>query len=380
MIRHEPRAISPLSGEFRQSSYRWMLGSIYVVAVASTLAMYARISSCFSSPHSDPSMKWISKETNKNHDDNGLPSKKIFQFDDVFEPRSNNDTKVTWNEPPPEELWLTQNNDENVNSFRGKIPKLINKLYFQIDGQFPLTEYIALMGNLTKAHKSWQDMNPGYTVRYFNLVSSRNYLRDYFHPVFLRTFDCIEAFAGKSNFFRMALLYREGGWHSDWKQVCLKPNLLDIIAGKTDVFIAMDVALPSTRRHNCVQNAFLGSVPKHPIISNHLRIVMQHVHDSYYQGFDLFTTGTCVLGMAVKEEAMQYNDSAARLKQTTSMGKFDCNEKRTVCHFYLGNEQIVLHKCAGCGHDQNWALGNNYQQLYRSHNYYCEDSASIFNP
>mmetsp|Transcript_5145 Transcript_5145/g.9500 ORF Transcript_5145/g.9500 Transcript_5145/m.9500 type:complete len:259 (-) Transcript_5145:6-782(-) len=235
MIRHEPRAISPLSGEFRQSSYRWMLGSIYVVAVASTLAMYARISSCFSSPHSDPSMKWISKETNKNHDDNGLPSEKIFQFDDVFEPRSNNDTKVTWNEPPPEELWLTQNNDENVNSFRGKIPKLINKLYFQIDGQFPLTEYIALMGNLTKAHKSWQDMNPGYTVRYFNLVSSRNYLRDYFHPVFLRTFDCIEAFAGKSNFFRMALLYREGGWHSDWKQVCLKPNLLDIIAGKTDV-------------------------------------------------------------------------------------------------------------------------------------------------
>lgn len=50
---------------------------------------------------------------------------------------------------------------------------------------------------------------------------------------------------------------------------------------------------------------------------------------------------------------MQYNNSVAQSKQTISMGKLYCNEKRTECHFYLGNEQIVLHKCAGCRHDQN---------------------------
>ncbi len=235
MIRHEPRAAAPRGGKFRQSSLHWTLVSIYIAAVTFSLVMYANISSIYSSsPPSDPSMKGFSRKSNKNHHGDVLLAKKVFQFNDVFEPRNDNVT-VMWNKPPPEDIWLVQNDDENTISFDGKIPKLINKLYFQIDGQFPFVEYIALMKNLTKAHKSWQDMNPGYTVRYFNLIASRNYLREYFHPVFLRTFDCIEAFAGKSNFFRMALLYREGGWHSDWKQVCLKPNLLDRIAEETDV-------------------------------------------------------------------------------------------------------------------------------------------------
>mmetsp|Transcript_38953 Transcript_38953/g.93741 ORF Transcript_38953/g.93741 Transcript_38953/m.93741 type:complete len:84 (-) Transcript_38953:915-1166(-) len=62
-------------------------------------------------------------------------------------------------------------------------------------------------------------MNPGFHTQYFNMIQART--------LFLRVFDCIEAFAGKADLFRVALLYREGGWYSDWKQVCLVPNLLN---------------------------------------------------------------------------------------------------------------------------------------------------------
>ncbi len=159
----------------------------------------------------------------------------IFEFSDVFERSHDNLEKINLKEPPPEDAWLLQFNEPSHFTKSGKIPKLINKMYFQIDGQFQDVQKIAAYDNLKEAHNSWKNMNHGYKVRYFNLQSSREYLRQHFHPVFLRTFDCIEAFAGKSDFFRMALLYREGGWHSDWKQVCLQPNLLDRIAEETDV-------------------------------------------------------------------------------------------------------------------------------------------------
>lgn len=50
----------------------------------------------------------------------------------------------------------------------------------------------------------------------------------------------IQAFAGKSDLFRMALIFREGGFHTDWKTVCLQQNLLDRIANSTDFFAALD--------------------------------------------------------------------------------------------------------------------------------------------
>ena len=74
-------------------------------------------------------------------------------------------------------------------------------------------------------------MNPGYQIRYFDLLACRKYLQDFFHPVFLRAFDCIEAFGGKANLFRYLVIYREGGFYSDWKQVCLKEGLLDELSG-----------------------------------------------------------------------------------------------------------------------------------------------------
>ena len=81
--------------------------------------------------------------------------------------------------------------------------------------------------SLLEAHQSWSRHNPDYEIRYYDLKAGRQYLQQYFHPLFLRTFDCLQAFGFKSDFLRMAFLYREGGYYSDWKEVCLQPNLLN---------------------------------------------------------------------------------------------------------------------------------------------------------
>lgn len=120
--------------------------------------------------------------------------------------------------PPPEASWLLVPPTIAAagSSGRRRIPRLINKIYFQKDGRFrakpPVNANTAPQRfaeiKLQEAHESWTTLNPGYRMRYYNLLAAREYLRGHFHAAFLRTFDCVEAFAGKADFFRMALLVR----------------------------------------------------------------------------------------------------------------------------------------------------------------------------
>jgi len=102
-------------------------------------------------------------------------------------------------------------------------------------------------------------MNGDYDIRYYNLHLARLYLQRYYHPIFLRAFDCIEAFSGKTNLFRYLLVYREGGFYSDWKQECKVLGLLNWLSSEnTTWFSAFDQ--PYTRS-NRMQNAFLLEPP-----------------------------------------------------------------------------------------------------------------------
>ena len=148
---------------------------------------------------------------------------------------------------------------------------------------------------------SWGDMNPGYLVRYFDLRLARGYLRRHYHPAFLRAFDCLEAFASKSDLFRMTLLYREGGWHSDWKQTCLQRHLLRNLTSSTDndvyddnddgtttdFFAARDhdnFSNDTGVDHSCVVNASIGSRPGHPVVDAFLERLLINVRTSRYGG------------------------------------------------------------------------------------------------
>ena len=107
---------------------------------------------------------------------------------------------------PPQDNWLMKK--EILHS--DHIPKTLSKVFLQKPGGFP--DFSDMVLELKNAHASWKEKNPDHNIQYFDLKACRDYLAEYFHPVFLRAFDCLEAFASKADFFRMALIYREGGW------------------------------------------------------------------------------------------------------------------------------------------------------------------------
>lgn len=253
------------------------------------------------------------------------------------------------------------------------IPRIIHKVYFQKDGKFD-TEAVKL-SSLKEAHKSWVDKNPGYELHYFNLDDARSYLSQHFHSIFLRAFDCLEAFAAKADFFRMAVLYREGGWYSDWKQVVLQQRVLDNLGGSGHFeFVATwDQGNHISVAHKCIQNALVGAIPQHPIVEETLVRILKNIKSTYYGQTALHSSSCCVFGDAWRAVVLRNNKILNHIK----MGNFTGSG-----HFIFDNEvdnPFILHKCDGCGTGQNWKFGNNYNTLHTSKQYYCEDAPSIFN-
>lgn len=236
-------------------------------------------------------------------------------------------------------------------------------------------------GSLEEAHLSWKEKNPGYEIRYYNLHYCRDYLLQFYHPIFLRAFDCIEAFAGKANLFRFLVAYREGGWYSDWKQVCYVDGLLDWLStdnstkqdlwdqpavGNTTWFSAWDRGM----KGNFMQAAFFGTVPLSPILGEAIRTILSNVQ----QRADLKPgahgnkmTGIGVLGSAV--EKIGKDQPGVRL------GLYQFFEGM---RFFFRGKVIILHKCNECGHSQNWQNGNNYFEKIKIGEYFCPDGASLF--
>ncbi|KAL7466835.1 hypothetical protein ACHAXS_007109, partial [Conticribra weissflogii] len=219
---------------------------------------------------------------------------------------------VQWkfqSDPAPEEkTWLLANNSQP--NITNKIPQHISMIYFQKDG---LSMDEKSKPAIKLAHDSWTIMNPGYDIRFFNLVMARKYLNTHFHPVFLRAFDCIQAFAGKSDFFRLVVLYRDGGWYSDWKQKCLKENLLADISRNNNfvstnnclfvkthffqigllIFVCLKIIYSHqyiirdngneySRSNECYSNAFIGATPQHPVIAKYIQFILKNIQRNYY--------------------------------------------------------------------------------------------------
>lgn len=155
--------------------------------------------------------------------------------------------------PPPESIWLRNagvsnkavvhhgdDKDRRDKAPTVTIPRVINKVFIQKTGGFMHNNNSETQTALANAHKSWHIKNQGYVIHYYDLDRCRLYLHRFFHPVFLRAFDCLQGFACKVDLFRMAVLYREGGWYSDWKEVALQDNLLDKLAVETIFFAIWD--------------------------------------------------------------------------------------------------------------------------------------------
>jgi mannosyltransferase OCH1-like enzyme len=251
----------------------------------------------------------------------------------------------------------------SIESFRySKIPKVIHKVYIQHDGKIPKN----LNKNIINAHYSWKKMNPEYEIKFWSLDDCREYLSKNFPSKYLATFDCIQAYAGKCDFFRYCIVFKEGGWYSDWKEICLVDNLLNIISESHRFVYFDDRGNSYSADNSCISNAFFGSVPRHPILRKAIKLVIKNNKKKYYGDNPLDTTGVCVFREAI-EKCNRF-----RRRKFESQGEYNTNDGGG--HFYdnkLG--KIIQHKCNDCGENQDWNKGNNYNNLWEQKTYYCND-------
>ena len=292
---------------------------------------------------------------------------------------------------PDENDWLVldepvfYNRDSHYQQYGQLIPKIIHKVILTTEGHFDETVGQILnvtrnvtssstirKGSLLHAHWSWKQMNPQYEIRYFNLHLCRSYLRLYFHPIFLRAFDCIEAFAGKADFFRLLVVYREGGYYSDWKQECKVEGLLDWTSKDNATWFATWDRGHKVKTSLPLQNAFFGATPQSPVLAEAIRTVLQNIQ----MRLDLKTgtnalqmTGVYVLGEAFHKVRDRLHPGEVRL------GKFMHGWGQ---RYLYETKVIVVHKCDECGKDQNWSRGNNYVQKHKLGEYFCPDAPSLF--
>jgi hypothetical protein len=282
---------------------------------------------------------------------------------------SNQNDKVSG--PPSEREWLKVGQQTKVRE--STIPKSVTKVYIQKSGSFPTAEEMGQWGTLQAAHSSWATNNPGYKIQFFNLKLCRRYLSEHFHPLFLRVFDCFEAFAAKADFFRMLVVYAEGGWYSDWKQVALEKGLLDRL-GQGVAFVGVwDIGDNYCTVRECVANCFFGAVPQHPLIALMIqKLLLNMQSESYSTGNALCTTGPCTFGQVMKNYVGVQDSSRFPLKMVYF-------QNMHVFEWKGGDRSILIrHKCEDCGTDQNWKSGNNYNEVFLKNFTYCSTAQALF--
>ncbi len=238
------------------------------------------------------------------------------------------------------------------------IPKVIHKVYIEHSMEIP-----QILPEIKEAHESWTQLNPGYVIKYYSGKDCVQYLKRHFGQSYADTFNNIHAYSGKANFFRYCVLYHEGGWYSDWKQVCLKPFHKWVKDKATFVgFYDIHWRTASDKSKNCGQPATMGSISGHPILREAIDIVRNNVKNRHYGRTQFDTTGPCVYGEAILKVLPTLNQDEYQL------GRYIDRKMQ------MEGVDVIQHKCASCTQDQNWENGNNYAELWRQKNYYGERS------
>ena len=267
--------------------------------------------------------------------------------------------KYDWNDIEDIELSnikynITSNITSNIST--QKFPKVIHKVFLDNNGTYNIDE------NTKKAHNSWKTLNNGYTLKLWNKKECREYLIKHFPRIVINTFDNLIPYAYKCDFFRYCVLYIEGGWYSDWNEVCLINNLLDKLCinnaqsiiyftDKDGISLSKN-SITSKKYIYCAMNGFFGSVPRNRILKNVIDQIILNVQNKYYGDNRLEPTGPVLFG---KEIQKYFN--------TYSCGYYTNN------YYYHNNfGKVIKHKIID--NKQNYKDGNNYTDLWNKKNIY----------
>ena len=230
------------------------------------------------------------------------------------------------------------------------IPKVIHKVYISHDMKLPDN----LSPSLGIAHESWKTLNPDYKLKYWSHADCLEFLKTEFDDdIYYETFIALQPYSYKCDFFRFCLIYKRGGFYSDWKQRCIIP-LDDIEKNNTLEWIScLDMGNGYARYYKCMGTGFFGSRPNHPVLKSAIEQIIENVKLKFYGNSCLDPTGPFLFGNAFKKNKNEMKNFV--------LGNFDWDN-----YFTFGNNNIkaVQHKCDGVSTDQNWEEGNNYVTMW----------------
>lgn len=241
---------------------------------------------------------------------------------------------------------------------RCKIPKRIIQTYR--DRDLPIKMY--------EATETFKNLNKDYKYKFYDNESSRTFIEQNFEPSVLRAYDSLIPGAFKADIFRLCELYINGGFYVDVSMVGLHSfSCFDYI--DADLILVKDI--PS----NHIYNAFIGCVPKHPIVKYLLDEVVKNVLYRNMGVSALDVTGPMVLGRKFKEYVLQNS----KVKEFSIIpGKYFVNDSKVLIldfhhvdmdHRYvihtMNNEEIKLIQNKYEGWKSDRAPGSHYSDLYK---------------
>lgn len=237
------------------------------------------------------------------------------------------------------------------------IPKVIHKVMI-IDGYELPNEFPPLWKN---AISSWKEINPEYTLKIYSGADCREYILKNYDEKTLGYFDKLKPYSYKCDLFRFLVLYKEGGWYSDMRQVCLQSiNKLNNLGRE---FYASIDCPPNER---CMYTAFIGSVANHPILYKTIERVKWNIDHLHY-GIDcLYPTGPGAFMEGSVDYVRQFPDKCF-------IGKHIVSQDRSE-YIIFNNTPFIKCKYNNAKGADNTDIkgGNDYGEMWRNWDVYLK--------
>ncbi len=141
--------------------------------------------------------------------------------------------------------------------------------------------------------QSWELLNRGYVYGLYDDADCRRLIEVKFGAQVLAAYDGIAAGAFKADLWRYCALYVHGGVYVDLDTLCIGP--IDAVIDPT-----AELVVPVDLNNRNLFNAFLGAIPRHPVMLACIHQIVKNVENGMEQtGFDF--SGPGLLGNCVAD-------------------------------------------------------------------------------
>jgi len=193
-----------------------------------------------------------------------------------------------------------------------------------------------ISNDFQKLPTTWISKNVGYNYFLYDDHDCEQFIRKHFDIKIYNAYCRIIPGAFKADLWRYCILYICGGIYVDMDTICLHP-IDDFLNDEIEFMTPIDLNNnPNIGTHNLF-NAFIASVPKHPILFECIQRIVYNVENNIIPYSNLDFAGPGVLGRATNTYLQLEETSSFICKQ----GIQSSNNTIYLLHFQEGTEYVT---------------------------------------